>query len=436
MVRFSALFGIATAAASVQQVPYTPSISLTGLEATLTALGQAFAMVVVEHPSLMYVNASTALSSSAHANPVISPELVDAATLSQYVSTHAAFDMIGRIGCGGADSGQVTLNASTNLNFAAIWLRTAFHDAGTYDPTALVPTGGDGSISAEFHRTDNAGFLSAYSVASQSSVPLTADAFMLGLGLTSTDGKTQGRMSLADTFAIGAAATLRLCGGPQVRVFPGRQDLPNLVPMVDNSPQNGPPGASDPDGLLPSPSDTYDVAKQKFTRMGLSLVEMLLVVTGSHTLGGVRHVNNPDLTTEAFVAFDNTPGLFDNDVFARVLEGHCPLPLDCSMAKDPLLIDHVKAFAANQTLFFEQYAVAMEKMLNLTSTPLVLPPVTIDFDPGLLARAMRNPAGLSPAPAVATAAAAATATPATAAAARRVRRDARAAGGSACPLGY
>ncbi|RKO88387.1 heme peroxidase [Blyttiomyces helicus] len=226
--------------------------------------------------------------------------------------------------------------------FAAIWIRAAFHDIGTFDPTASFMSGADGSLINEMGRPANAGLGGS---------TIDAMGFQNAAGIPS--------MSKADVTAFGALATVRACGGPAVRWFPGREDIANL---------DG--GAMDPDGLLPSPSDSYETVQQKFARMGLSKLDMLAVVTGSHSVGGVHGANNPDLTKEAFVPFDNTPGMFDNDVFKQTLKGNCPLPLDCQMANDPELRPHVEKFANDQSAFFDQYSISFEKFLGLTKSAL------------------------------------------------------------------
>jgi Peroxidase len=45
----------------------------------------------------------------------------------------------------------------------------------------------------------------------------------------------------------------------------------------------------------------------------------------------------PQVTSQEFLPFDETPGIFDNQVFAKVLQGDCALPVDCQLASDPEL---------------------------------------------------------------------------------------------------
>ncbi|RKO90805.1 heme peroxidase [Blyttiomyces helicus] len=247
--------------------------------------------------------------------------------------------------------------------------------------------GGDGSFVDEFDRPDN-----------------------FGLCCTPIDGffpvaeqRTAVNMTVADQFALSAIASLQTCGGPTIRWFPGRDDLPGLEPST--SPNHR---VVNPDGLLPSPHDSYTVVVGKFERMGFSKVEMMTVVTGSHTIGGVHGANNPALTNETFLPFDSTPGIFDNDVFKQVLDGYCPLPVDCEMAADPeirstiqsvrplLCIYHppslfygIPSLAADESFFFASYSTAFEKFLNLTVSPLTYS-LSHAVDPAIVASVTTN----------------------------------------------
>jgi hypothetical protein len=44
------------------------------------------------------------------------------------------------------------------------------------------------------------------------------------------------------------------------------------------------------------------------------------LVTGSHSLGGVHNVITPHATKEEFAPFDDTPGVFDNNIFKNSLQ--------------------------------------------------------------------------------------------------------------------
>jgi hypothetical protein len=99
--------------------------------------------------------------------------------------------------------------------------------------------------------------------------------------------------------------------------------------------------------------------------MGLSDLDMLVLTTGSHTLGGVHGKITPRITNDTFVPFDTTPGIFDNNIFKLVLENKCVLPIDCKLGQEPGLLPYVRLYSEDQNAFFEQYAKSLEKMNDL-----------------------------------------------------------------------
>jgi hypothetical protein len=59
-------------------------------------------------------------------------------------------------------------------------------------------------------------------------------------------------------------------------------------------------------------------------------------------MGGIHGRHSPTLTDKEFVPFDDTPGVFDNNVFKKVLAGYCPVPVDCDIAADPEMRPHIE----------------------------------------------------------------------------------------------
>ncbi|RKO83190.1 heme peroxidase [Blyttiomyces helicus] len=165
-------------------------------------------------------------------------------------------------------------------------------------------------------------------------------------------------------------------GGIHYSFFPGRIDIA----------VNG----TDPDHRIPEANDTITDVLAMFARMGLSNVDAMVLTTGSHTMGGVHKAISPKFTNETFTPFDNTPGVFDNDVFKHVTTGRCALPIDCRFAEDATLGPIMRNYAQNETAFFTQYALSFEKLLNLTTSPL-LPavPLTIPLHANLVAEGTR-----------------------------------------------
>lgn len=134
-------------------------------------------------------------------------------------------------------------------------------------------------------------------------------------------------MSHADMIALAGQITVGHCGGPYMLFKQGRQDATNPTP---------------PTGRLPAPNATLADFKGKASAMGWGNEDLVALVTGSHTMGGIHRANSPSLFTSissdiSFVPFDDTAGIFDNRVFLFTLQGHCPVPIDCEIAKDPVL---------------------------------------------------------------------------------------------------
>jgi catalase (peroxidase I) len=80
-------------------------------------------------------------------------------------------------------------------------------------------------------------------------------------------------LSAADALALGGAVTVRHCGGPSISYAPGRVDVTTLS------------GATSPQGLLPVSTDSFAANMAKMRRMGLTDIEIVALVTGSHTMG-------------------------------------------------------------------------------------------------------------------------------------------------------
>ncbi|KAI9333446.1 heme peroxidase, partial [Obelidium mucronatum] len=220
---------------------------------------------------------------------------------------------------------------------AALWLRAIFHDAGTFDATDK--SGGLDASLATANETNNA-------EANGGIGPSLATRFI----------PARNPITPADMIALGGIVTVATCGGPQVDFRTGRAST--TVP-------------NDVMGKLPHDAfQPLSVIKAGFLRMGLTALDMLVLTTGSHTLGGAHAGISPKITNAAFLPFDSTPGVFDNDIFKQVLAGNCVIPIDCAFAKDPELLPYIKQYANDQALFFQQYAISFEKMLNLSPSNL------------------------------------------------------------------
>jgi L-ascorbate peroxidase len=176
-------------------------------------------------------------------------------------------------------------------------IRAAFHESGTFFPgDKRNPGGGDGNLRFNAFVGGNNGL-----------APSLAPKYV-------SKELLEG-VSFADLYQIAGIVAIRHCGGPNIPLFVGRSDTMTPAPHVA--------------GRLPDPVDNYDQIKTKYARMGLIMPEMAVLTIGAHTLGGRNDVG--------FLPFDETPGVFDNDIFKKVLMGDCPLPSDCMIAEDSRL---------------------------------------------------------------------------------------------------
>ncbi|KAI8903030.1 heme peroxidase [Gorgonomyces haynaldii] len=176
-------------------------------------------------------------------------------------------------------------------NLAALWIRAAFHDN-------IAP----------------------------GSLPLfLQDPANLGIGdsiVTKFVSQKAFNLSRSDVIALAGQLTVAHCGGPNIAFSAGRLDATPIAP-----------GAFLPDDAL----DSYQTMKHKLVRMGFSNEDIVVLVMGSHSMGGAHRRISPHATKKDFQPFDDTPGIFDNNIFKKALNGACILNIDCQIAKDPEL---------------------------------------------------------------------------------------------------
>lgn len=228
--------------------------------------------------------------------------------------------------------------SSPSSNMAALWLRALFHDAGTFDKN--TKNGGlDSSLMAFLNLTVNIGLKESLS--------------------TRFIPNINAKISNSDAIALGALVTVEHCGGPSNINFSfGRLDYTNSSS-----------GPTSPVGLIPEANESFSDIMSKLFRMGLDYNDIVALVTGSHSMGGIHRKISPDLFVNVndlsvdYIPFDTTPGVFDNDIFKQTLNGKCPLPFDCQIAKDPNMRPIVQKFATDQAAFFDQFQKSFEKIL-------------------------------------------------------------------------
>jgi catalase (peroxidase I) len=139
---------------------------------------------------------------------------------------------------------------SVSKNMAALWIRAAFHDGGTFAPGTANPGGLDSSVLSFLNVSENAGLADSM-----------ATNFVRDPNIT---------MTKADKIALGAQVAVTHCGGPSMPFRSGRKDA--VVPVS-------------PVGRLPSGNDTLESTRKIFQRMGWTNEDIVVLVTGSHTMG-------------------------------------------------------------------------------------------------------------------------------------------------------
>ncbi|KAI8901267.1 heme peroxidase [Globomyces pollinis-pini] len=217
-----------------------------------------------------------------------------------------------------------------SVNLAALWIRGSFHDAGLWDPLNETYPFGDGSTPFFLENKENFGL--GASIATQFVPP------------------TFYNHSRSDIIALAGHLTVTHCGGPAMPFRVGREDVATPV---------------GPEGRIPDDStDSYSKMKARLQQLGFNNEDIVVLVTGSHSMGGVHQKISPHATKKKFEPFDNTPGVFDNDIFKNMMKGKCILNIDCGIMKDPELIPLVKLYAEDQQKFFDQYSISFQKMLN------------------------------------------------------------------------
>jgi cytochrome c peroxidase len=188
--------------------------------------------------------------------------------------------------------------ASASKNMAALWLRATFHSAGTWKPNDPIQGGFDDLLIQTSSLKENTGLEESL-----------AHQFVSGV-------------SNSDSLAIAGIVAVQHCGGPQIRFASGRKDKKQRSFLANR---------------IPTAFQNYDLIKSKLKEMGWNDEDIVALATGSHTLGGAHRENSPSLTDQPFVPFDDTPGIFDNNIFKFSLQGKCIIQFDCDVANDPEL---------------------------------------------------------------------------------------------------
>ena len=150
-------------------------------------------------------------------------------------------------------------------------------------------------------------------------------------------------MSLADLIQVAGAYAVALTGGPSIRVPLGRLDA----------------AEADPTGRMPEETLDGNAMREHFATSGFSARE-LVALAGAHTIGG-----------KGF----GEPLRFDNSYFKTLLaapwgdprspgaeQSHIGLSSDRLLTLDPECKRWVEAYAADEALWFADFAAAYLKM--------------------------------------------------------------------------
>ncbi|XP_065881584.1 peroxidase 41-like [Euphorbia lathyris] len=261
----------------------------------------------------------------------------------------------------------VTSKQSAQPTTAAATLRVFFHDCMVEgcDASVLISSNSFNKAERDHHSNAN----------------LPGDAFDVILkAKTSLELQCPKVVSCADILAQLTRDLIVMVGGPFFPVLLGRKD--GLISE-----------AARVEGNLPSVNFTMDQSIEYFKTRGFDTKEMVALL-GAHTIGFAHcrefadrlyHYSekvptdpeyNPKFADAlktlcknyskdaAMSAFNDvlTPGKFDNMYYQNLPRGLGVLKTDHGLVKDPRTKPFVMNYAANQTLFFQDFSAVMEKL--------------------------------------------------------------------------
>lgn len=153
-------------------------------------------------------------------------------------------------------------------------------------------------------------------------------------------------LSLADLIQLAGAYSVLITGGPAITVPLGRLDALS----------------ADPEGRMPEETLDGPALRAHFAAAGLSVRE-LVALSGAHTVGGKGFGAPLDFDTAYYRTLLAAPWA---DPAAspdeRAMAAHIGLDSDKLMAVDPVALPWIKRYAADQPLWFADFATAYVKM--------------------------------------------------------------------------
>lgn len=211
---------------------------------------------------------------------------------------------------------------------ARLWIRAAFHDAGTWD--MVMRTGGaDGSLQFELDRSENKGLERAISFYQ----PLV----------------TKHQVSMADMIAYAGSLAFEKCTGKRISFKFGRTSA-----LVANA-----------GGLLPqldvSAQDIFDMFN---SRLGFTEEETVALIGGAHSTARVHAQLTRDVPSGDM---DDTPDVCDSNYFKRLKNRPeaVIVPADRNMGQSDMYKKHVSKFSNNQAAMISTYRAAFTKLIEL-----------------------------------------------------------------------
>ncbi|GAQ79820.1 L-ascorbate peroxidase [Klebsormidium nitens] len=220
------------------------------------------------------------------------------------------------------------LDQAISFKNAGNLLRLAFHDSGTFN--GRLGTGGaNGSIAFETSQSANGGLLFGVNLMKRIKKKI--------------DAQSPVPIGFADLVALAGARSVKVTGGPDIKIPVGRPDVT----------------VADPPGMLPSETLTADGLKKLFADNGYS-VQDLVALSGAHTIGISR--THPPVGLPLDIISPNT---FDTKYFQLLLNPEKPLgffPSDNALVTDPETKAYVVKFANDKQAFFKAFSDAYLKL--------------------------------------------------------------------------
>jgi len=230
-----------------------------------------------------------------------------------------------------------------------ILCRLAWHTSGTFDKKAGTGGSFNGTMIYGPEQTDpeNAGLA-------------TARDFLVEFK------ETFPWISRGDLWTLGGVVAVQESGGPKIPWRPGRVDTTDRSKVV-------------PNGNLPDATRDGKYVKNLFNRMGFNERETVALL-GAHCLGQC-HKHSSGFDGKWVPAFN----MFTNDFYVRLLGDWYPktieetgrkqfedsetkslmmLPTDMALKEEPYFLKYVKEYAADQDLFFKDFADAFSRLLE------------------------------------------------------------------------